>query len=114
MEITIAAGDFALRGLSGTVLGESGYACLVDRSSIGPSANEILLDDYLTRDHILVSSVGGAGIDDETLEVIGRKRRGAASTTHFAAFPYLLTGVSNAIAIIPSHAAENQLLAFWA
>jgi DNA-binding transcriptional LysR family regulator len=40
------------------------------------------------------------------LAALGLSRRVCASTTHFAALPYLLKG-SRAVATIPTHAAES-------
>nr|WKF59671.1 Nodulation protein D 2 [Paraburkholderia busanensis] len=112
MDLAIAAGGFSLRGLGRQVLGKGRYACLVDPDSLhGRSPHDprhpphLSLDDFAARDHILVSSGGVVGIVDEMLAAAGRKRRVAASTTHFAALPYLLKG-TEAVATIPTHAAH--------
>ncbi|MCX5545921.1 LysR substrate-binding domain-containing protein, partial [Paraburkholderia sp. CNPSo 3076] len=65
----------------------------------------LTLGDYVSRGHILVSSGGVVGIVDEGLAARGLKRNVVASTTHFAALPFLLKG-TRSVATIPRHAAE--------
>lgn len=101
MDLAIAAGGLAARGVSHRILGEGTYACLVDRTSL---AGALTLDEYVARGHLLVSSGGVVGIVDEALAARGLKRRVVASTTHFAGVPFLLQG-SAAVATIPRHAA---------
>ncbi|MFM0336089.1 LysR family transcriptional regulator [Paraburkholderia fungorum] len=104
MDLAIAAGGLSSRGLSRLVLGEGEYACLADAKSLPDLHAQLTLDEYVARPHVLVSSGGVVGIVDEALASIGRKRLICASTTHFAALPYLLHG-SDAVATIPRHAA---------
>ncbi|SMG34130.1 LysR family transcriptional regulator [Paraburkholderia susongensis] len=104
MDLAITAGGLASRGLGHKVLGEGGYACLVDRSSFKDSTNELTIDEYVERGHILVSSGGVVGIVDEALATLNLKRKVIGSTTHFAGLPFLLKG-SRAVATIPQHAA---------
>lgn len=104
IDLAVASGGLSSRGLSRQALGEGEYACLVDPASLPGQQGELTLDEYVARPHILVSSGGVVGIVDEGLANIGRKRIICASTTHFAALPYLLHG-SDAIATIPAHAA---------
>ncbi|MBN6776056.1 LysR family transcriptional regulator [Pseudomonas granadensis] len=106
IDLAITAGGFAERLLSRQVLGEGAYACLVDPSSLAPGQEQIGLEEFVAREHILVSSGGFIGITDEGLAAVGLSRRVCASTTHFAALPYLLKG-SRAVATIPAHAAES-------
>ena len=103
MDLAVAAGGFASRGLSHRVLGEGSYACLVDDAPRSP--RRLTLGDYVSRGHILVSSGGVVGIVDEGLAARGLKRNVVASTTHFAALPFLLKG-TRSVATIPRHAAE--------
>ncbi|MCP3714987.1 LysR family transcriptional regulator [Paraburkholderia sp. CNPSo 3281] len=103
MDLAVAAGGFASRGLSHRVLGEGSYACLVDDAARPP--RRLTLGDYVSRGHILVSSGGVVGIVDEGLAARGLKRNVVASTTHFAALPFLLKG-TRSVATIPRHAAE--------
>lgn len=105
-DLAITAGGFAERLLSRQVLGEGGYACLVDPASLVPSQPQMDLEAFVAREHLLVSSGGFIGITDEGLAALGLSRRVCASTTHFAALPYLLTG-SQAVATIPAHAARS-------
>jgi LysR family transcriptional activator of mexEF-oprN operon len=106
IDLAITAGGFAERLLSRQVLGEGGYACLVDPASLAPGQQQIELQEFVAREHILVSSGGFIGITDEGLAAVGLSRRVCASTTHFAALPFLLKG-SQAVATIPAHAAAS-------
>ncbi|WP_434657386.1 LysR family transcriptional regulator [Pseudomonas sp. R3-56] len=104
LDLAITAGGFAERLLSRQVLGEGGYACLVDPASLTEEQQRLSLEAFVTREHLLVSSGGFIGITDEGLAALGLRRRVGASTTHFAALPFLLKG-SQAVATIPDHAA---------
>ncbi|WP_282383975.1 MULTISPECIES: LysR family transcriptional regulator [Pseudomonas] len=106
IDLAITAGGFSERLLSRQVLGEGGYACLVDPASLAPGQQQIALQEFVEREHILVSSGGFIGITDEGLAAVGLSRRVCASTTHFAALPFLLKG-SQAVATIPAHAAAS-------
>jgi len=106
LDLAITAGGFAERLLSRQVLGESDYACLVDPDSLVEGQQALGLDEFVAREHILVSSGGFIGITDEGLAAVGLSRRVSASTSHFAALPYLLKG-SQAVATIPTHAARR-------
>lgn len=105
LDLAITAGGFAERRLSRQVLGEGHYACLADPASLAPGQQVIDLDEFVRRDHVLVSSGGFIGITDEGLAAQGLSRHVGASTTHFAALPFLLKG-SQAVATIPAHAAQ--------
>ncbi|MFJ2362099.1 LysR substrate-binding domain-containing protein [Pseudomonas sp. NPDC087697] len=106
VDLAITAGGFAERLLSRQVLGEGGYQCLVDPDSLADGQQAIGLDEFVAREHILVSSGGFIGITDEGLASLGLSRRVCASTSHFAALPFLLKG-SQAVATIPAHAAQS-------
>lgn len=116
IDLAITAGGLATRWLSHESLGEGGYACLVDpqaesvatrarlkRKTVRPP--RLGMQEYVRRDHVLISSGGFIGVVDEVLAASGHKRRVIASTTHFAALPYLLRGTS-AVATLPDHAAH--------
>ncbi|MFC6296486.1 LysR family transcriptional regulator [Pseudomonas sp. CCM 7893] len=105
LDLAITAGGFAERRLSRQVLGEGDYQCLVDPGSLEPGQQVIGLDEFVEREHVLVSSGGFIGITDEGLAALGLSRQVCASTTHFAALPFLLKG-SHAVATIPGHAAQ--------
>ncbi len=106
IDLAITAGGFATRWLSHRVLGEGGYACVVDAPPGRRKAPLCLsVDEYVARDHVLISSGGFIGVVDEVLAALGHKRRVIASTTHFAALPYLLKG-TQAVATVPVHAAH--------
>ncbi|MEX5539212.1 LysR family transcriptional regulator [Pseudomonas poae] len=105
LDLAITAGGFAERRLSRQVVGDGDYRCLVDANSLAPGQPGIDLQDFVTREHVLVSSGGFIGITDEGLAAKGLSRRVCASTSHFAALPFLLKG-SQAVATIPGHAAQ--------
>jgi DNA-binding transcriptional LysR family regulator len=105
LDLAITAGGFAERRLSRQVLGEGHYACLIDPASLAQGQQAIDLDEFVRREHVLVSSGGFIGITDEGLAAQGLSRHVGASTTHFAALPFLLKG-SQAVATIPGHAAQ--------
>lgn len=105
LDLAITAGGFTERLLSRQVLGEGGYACLVDPTRLTEDQQELSLEAFVAREHLLVSSGGFIGITDEGLAGLGLRRRVSASTTHFAALPFLLKG-SQAVATIPEHAAK--------
>lgn len=105
LDLAISAGGFNERLLSRQVLGEGDYRCLVDAASLTPGQHALALEEFVRREHILVSSGGFIGITDEGLASLGLGRRVCASTSHFAALPFLLKG-SQAVATIPGHAAQ--------
>ncbi|HHT8900234.1 TPA: LysR substrate-binding domain-containing protein, partial [Burkholderia cenocepacia] len=105
VDLAIASGGFSANGLSRHAVATGGYACLIDPAGRARTPRTLTLAEFLRRDHLLVSSGGVIGIVDEALAALGHKRRVAASTTHFAALPYLLAG-SDAVATIPAHAAR--------
>lgn len=106
VDLAISAGGFAERLLSRQVLGEGDYLCLADPASLAPGQRQIDLEEFVRREHLLVSSQGFIGITDEGLANLGLSRQVCASTTHFAALPFLLKG-SQAVATIPAHAARR-------
>ncbi|MFJ3522851.1 LysR family transcriptional regulator [Pseudomonas sp. NPDC090203] len=105
IDLAVASGGFAERLLSRRVLGEGGYLCLADPASLAPGQRTLSLEEFIAREQILVSSGGFIGMVDEGLSSLGLSRTVCASTTHFAALPYLLNG-TDAISTIPSHAAQ--------
>lgn len=105
LDLAITAGGYAQSRLSRQVLGEGDYRCLVDPGSLAPGQEGISLEEFVAREHVLVSSGGFIGITDEGLAAQGLSRQVCASTSHFAALPFLLKG-STALATIPGHAAE--------
>ncbi|WP_137888456.1 LysR family transcriptional regulator [Pseudomonas sp. 2FE] len=105
VDLAIASGGFSSRTLSRQLVGEGGYACLVDPAWHGDELNDFDVSQFVACEHILISSGGFIGIVDEGLAALGLARKVVASTTHFAALPYLLKG-SAAVATVPEHAAR--------
>ncbi|MDH4871594.1 LysR family transcriptional regulator [Pseudomonas sp. BN515] len=106
IDLALTAGGFNARMLSREILADGGYSCLVDAGSLAPEQMALGIDEFVAREHILISSGGFIGIVDEALAAIGLTRRVSVSTTHFAALPCLLPG-TGAVATIPSHAADE-------
>lgn len=104
IDLAITAGGFNERLLSRQVLAEGDYRCVVDAGSLPPGQQALSVEEFVAREQILISSGGFIGIVDEALATLGLSRTVCASTTHFAALPYLLRGTA-AIATIPGHAA---------
>lgn len=102
VDLVISAGGLGGGALRSRALGESSYACVVD-SRRNP-AQSLSLEEYINADHVLISAGGVAGIVDTALAEIGRRRKVVASTTHFAALPFFLSGTKS-IATVPRHAA---------
>ena len=105
IDLAITAGGFNERLLSRQVLGQGDYRCVVDAASLQPGQQALSVEEFVAREQILISSGGFIGIVDEALASLGLSRTVCASTSHFAALPYLLRGTA-AIATIPGHAAE--------
>ncbi|MGM3174345.1 LysR family transcriptional regulator [Dickeya lacustris] len=105
LDLAIASGGFSSRTLGRHVLGTGSYACLIAPSPGRPAISALSFDEYVGRKHLLISSGGVTGIVDEVLTVVGQERHFAASTTHFAAVPFLLKG-EDMVATLPTHAAH--------
>ncbi|UUZ77980.1 LysR family transcriptional regulator [Polaromonas sp. P1(28)-13] len=104
-DLGVTSGGFSSRSLSREALGEGRYACLVGPDSLPPGQTELSVAEFVRRGHLLVSSGGFVGVVDEVLAARGLQRQVLASTTHFAALPFLLQG-SDAVATLPLHAAR--------
>jgi len=105
-DLAICSGGLSGRQLGRQLLGEGRYACLLDGNSLPEQQDQLGLEAYLMRGHILISSGGFIGIVDEALAAQGLTRQVIASTSHFAALPYLIKG-SDAVATMPEHAART-------
>lgn len=100
IDISITAGGLASHMVTSQKLGEGNYLCLASNNVDIP----LTAEDYAQRPHLLVSASGFVGVVDEALSAIGYRRSVKASTTHFAAVPFLLNQ-TNLITTLPSHAA---------
>ena len=103
IDLAITSGGCAQEGITLTNIGEGTYGCLVDPATF--DSNTMDLETLLSHDHIMVSRTGFFGIVDDVLVSRGLRRRVRASTSHFSAIPYLLTG-TDCITIMPAHAAK--------
>ena len=103
IDLAITSSGCAQEGITLTTIGEGSYGCLVDPAVF--DADTIDLETLLSHEHIMVSRTGFFGIVDDVLVSRGLHRKVRASTSHFAAIPFLLTG-TNCITIMPAHAAR--------
>ena len=105
-DLVIASGGLAAHALQRVTVGQGGYACLLDPAGLAPGQTTLSLEEFVRRQHVLVSSGGFIGVVDEVLHGLGLTRRVQASTTHFAALAFLLPG-SDALSTLPAHAARG-------
>ncbi|MGS1105749.1 LysR substrate-binding domain-containing protein [Achromobacter anxifer] len=105
-DLVIASGGLTTQALQRVTVGQGGYACLLDPASLEPGQTSLSLEEFVRRQHILVSSGGFIGVVDEVLHGLGLTRRVQASTTHFSALAFLLPG-SDALSTLPAHAARG-------
>lgn len=105
-DLVIASGGLTAHTLQRVTVGQGGYACLMDPASLAPGQVTLSVEEFISRQHVLVSSGGFIGVVDEVLHALGLARRVQASTTHFSALAFLLPG-SNALSTLPAHAARG-------
>ena len=105
IDFAMVARPLARSWLQQEVIGDSGYACLLDTSSSDVPL-PLSLDDYLALPHVLVSFSGREGIVDHALRRIGRERHVQTALTQFSALPPFLAGM-RAVATLPAHAAKS-------
>lgn len=101
IDLAVCAGGLSSPLIARHRLGRGNYLCIADANNTVPTT----ADDYAQRPHLLVSSGGFVGIVDEGLNAAGYKRSIRASTSHFAAVPFLLVG-STLVTTVPTHAAR--------
>ncbi|WP_443693267.1 LysR family transcriptional regulator [Pseudomonas protegens] len=101
IDIALSAGGFSSHLITRIRLGRGNYLGIADAHNSIP----LTAEDYAQRPHLLVSSAGYVGIVDEGLNNVGLTRTIKASTSHFAAVPFLLVG-SKLITTVPTHAAR--------
>lgn len=104
IDLAITSGALGDGRLKHQSLGSSDYLVIFD-ASLRRSAKAITIEEYIEREHILVSFSGLTGVTDDVLAEHGLRRRIRASSTHFSALPFLLRNRS-AVATIPGHAAR--------
>ncbi|WP_338881175.1 LysR substrate-binding domain-containing protein [Achromobacter veterisilvae] len=105
-DLVIASGGLAAHALQRVTVGQGGYACLVDPASLAPGQAALSVEEFIRRQHVLVSSGGFIGVVDEVLHGLGLARRVRASTTHFSALAFLLRG-GDSVSTLPAHAARG-------
>ncbi|QRV23411.1 LysR substrate-binding domain-containing protein [Marinomonas foliarum] len=103
IDVAITSGTGNSRFIRRQLLGKSHYSCIINRRYT-QKLPLLTLEEFISFDHVLVSSAGYVGIVDNALARNHLKRHIIASTTHFAALPFFLQQ-ENRIATIPAHAA---------
>ncbi|MBW4791165.1 LysR substrate-binding domain-containing protein [Pseudomonas tolaasii] len=101
VDIAITAGGLSSPLITRQRLGQGNYLCITAKDNTVPTTAE----EYARSPHLLVSSGGFVGIVDEGLAAVGLSRAFKASTSHFAAVPFLLSG-SDLLTTVPTHAAR--------
>lgn len=104
IDLALTSGGFHDGRLKHLSLGESDYLVVYD-CQFQPCPDQLTVEEYIAREHILVSYSGLNGLTDDVLAEHGLRRQVRGATTHFSALPFLLRG-TNAIATIPAHAAR--------
>lgn len=104
IDLAITSGGITDSRLKHMSLGSSDYMIVYDPRS-RRSEQPFTVEEYLARDHILVSYSGLSGVTDDVLAEHGLRRTILAATTHFSALSFVLLN-SDALATIPSHAAR--------
>ncbi len=106
IDLAITGGGFRDSRLKHQTLGRAGYLCIYDKGRRNEKG-AIGLEEYVARDHILISYSGITGAVDDGLAELGLTRRVMLASTHFAALPFLLAG-TDAVATIPDYAARKM------
>lgn len=104
IDLAITAGGFSDSRIRHRSLGASHYLAVFDPAVRG-NESALTAEEYLGKEHVLISYSGLTGVTDDVLAEHGYRRRIRAAITHFSALPFLLTG-TDAIATMPSHAAK--------
>jgi DNA-binding transcriptional LysR family regulator len=103
VDLAITSGGLGDGRLKHRSIGSSNYLIVYDPASRG-SSQPFSLEEFVARDHILISYSGLTGITDDVLAEHGLRRRILTSSSHFSGLAFLLRGTT-AIATIPAHAA---------
>jgi LysR family transcriptional regulator, mexEF-oprN operon transcriptional activator len=104
IDLSLTAGGFSDSRIKHRSLGASHYLVVFDPLSRG-HCEPFTTEEYVAREHILISYSGLTGITDDMLSEYKLTRKVRAATTHFSAVPFLLQG-TQALATMPSHAAR--------
>jgi LysR family transcriptional activator of mexEF-oprN operon len=105
LDLALTAGGFAYQALHSEMVAQGNYACLMDRAFLPYNQHTLTIEEFIARPHLLISHGGYIGLVDEVLARLQLKRQLSASTTHFAAIPWLLKD-NNTVTTIPAHAAR--------
>jgi len=103
-------GGFTAADLSGADLLDEHFVCVLD--SDGAAGDELGLDDYCRRRHLIVDVADGIQPDiDLHLRAMGLERTAAVTVPYHAAVPLLLAG-TDLVATIPAVLAETWLQSY--
>jgi len=105
IDLAITGGGINDSRIKHQTLGQAGYLCVFDKR-LRSKKTAMLIDEYLEREHILISYSGITGAVDDGLEEQGMTRKVRVASTHFSALPFLLSD-TEAVATIPEFAARE-------
>lgn len=105
IDIAITGGGINDPRIKHLSLGRAGYLCVYDKRHRSDDS-AIRLEEFIAREHVLISYTGITGSVDDCLEELGLSRKIRVASTHFSALPFLLADTA-AIATIPDFAARE-------
>lgn len=103
VDIGITSGGIYYHSLYRELMILGDYSCLVTHPE---DADDVSLEKFLSFEHLLISNTGQIGIVDEHLTKLNKNRHIFASTSHFAAIPWILKQ-KGTICTLPTHAARK-------
>lgn len=103
IDIGVTSGGIYYHSLYRELMVLGDYSCLVTHPE---DAIDLSLEKFLNFEHLLISNTGQVGIVDEHLTKLDKTRQIFASTSHFAAIPWLLHR-KGTICTLPTHAARK-------
>lgn len=103
VDIGVTSGGIYYHSLYRELMVLGDYSCLVTHPE---DAVELTLDKFLSFEHLLISNTAQIGIVDEHLTKLNKTRHIFASTSHFAAIPWLLKR-KGTVCTLPTHAARK-------
>ena len=104
IDLALTSGGARDARIKSQSMGQSDYLCLYD-PNFRADTGQLTIEEYVSREHVLVSYTGLTGVVDDVLAESGLRRRVCAATSHFSALPFLLIG-TDAVATVPGHAAR--------
>ncbi len=100
IDLAMVSGPLGRLSLGHELLGDLGFACLLDAERLGVRL-PLSLETYAAMRHVLVSPLGREGIVDAALRAVGLSRHIQTALTHFSALPAFLMRL-DAVATAPT------------